>query len=32
MWKKWEDDPLRRSADIRKAKSVMGWNPETNLD
>lgn len=28
---KREDDPVRRSADITKAKSVLGWKPETSL-
>jgi UDP-glucuronate decarboxylase len=29
---KREDDPLRRSADITKAKKILGWKPETSLD
>ena len=29
---KREDDPVRRSADITKAKNLLGWKPETNLD
>ena len=29
---KREDDPVRRSANITKAMSVLGWKPETNLD
>ncbi len=29
---KREDDPQRRSADINKAKEILGWMPETSLD
>jgi UDP-glucuronate decarboxylase len=29
---KREDDPVRRSADITKAKNLLRWKPETNLD
>ena len=29
---KREDDPVRRSADITKAKKILGWRPETGLD
>jgi UDP-glucuronate decarboxylase len=25
------DDPLRRSADITKAKKVLGWEPKVDL-
>jgi len=27
-----EDDPKRRSADITKAKKLLGWKPETDLN
>ena len=27
-----EDDPERRSADITKAKNLLGWKPKTSLD
>lgn len=27
-----EDDPVRRSADITKAKRILGWKPETSLE
>jgi len=27
-----EDDPRRRSADITKAKKLLGWKPETDLN
>ena len=29
---KREDDPNRRSADITKAKKLLGWRPETDLN
>lgn len=29
---KREDDPMRRSADITKAKMILGWRLETGLD
>ncbi len=29
---KREDDPHRRSADITKAKKILGWRPETDLN
>lgn len=30
--KKREDDPVRRAADISKAKTILGWRPETKLN
>lgn len=30
--KRREDDPERRSADITKAKNLLGWKPKTSLD
>ena len=27
-----EDDPVRRKPDLAKAKKVLGWKPEVNLD
>ena len=29
---KREDDPVRRSADISKAKNLLGWRPKISLD
>ena len=29
---KREDDPLRRSADITKAREILGWEPKTSLE